>query len=481
MSLGKPRVLTGVRRTSKLPMRARAALLCLALFCAASACGESGRPSADSGTPAPPPTVETDSGSERAVDDAALFSGEVSSSGEIVYRVLAEGAVAPTRGPGAAPGNDCPVDLVAEERSFVAAMDVVADSVFQLFLDPPGVDEPRTGTAFYIGDEQFLTAEHLVRTDRTVRLVNGDRAIEAEVVASSSAADVALLAARDREAVAELRALTFGDTTDLRPGQEVASVGYPLMVVSEPSITRGIVSRVYNDPELGMVMQTDASINIGSSGGPIIDTCGNVVGMTVAKWYEQGVEGIAWAVLETTLRSALIDLRGQSAVVGDGAGSGATADSGMGLTTDPENDLPLVLDSLGEAVPAPQHYLLSAIDGLLRFYLTTTNLIIEQYNNGLVDQARAELEFRELAADAGSQYELLLADDYDLRADGASCDLARLAYADAVESAGFRALSLAEQLSDYAGQHESQGAAWRSIAESAHEAVSHAADCGSGR
>ena len=161
------------------------------------------------------------------------------------------------------------------------------------------------GTAFYIGDDEWLTAAHVVGSQTSVTLHRDGTTITAEIVSSDAGADLALL----RASVDGIAPLRFGSVSGVIPGQELFAVGYPVMLASQPSVTRGVLSRLETDPALGDLILTDAAINPGNSGGPLLDECGKVVALVVAKFVREDVEGISYAVAESTLRQRLPDLR----------------------------------------------------------------------------------------------------------------------------------------------------------------------------
>ena len=66
-----------------------------------------------------------------------------------------------------------------------------------------------------------------------------------------------------------IRPLSFGRVDDMKAGEALFAVGYPLYVASEPSVARGVLSRTEADPSLGTLVATDASLNPGNSGGPL--------------------------------------------------------------------------------------------------------------------------------------------------------------------------------------------------------------------
>ena len=173
--------------------------------------------------------------------------------------------------------------------------DAVRDAVFQVHAGG-GI-----GTAFYIGHDEWLTAAHVVEGYSSVTLHNGDMHLDATVLGSDTEADVAVLQA----SAGGIRALSFGRVDDMKAGEALFAVGYPLYVASEPSVARGVLSRMEDDPSLGRLIVTDASLNPGNSGGPLVDACGGVMGMIVAKRVAEDVEGIGYAIAETTLQQLI--------------------------------------------------------------------------------------------------------------------------------------------------------------------------------
>lgn len=161
------------------------------------------------------------------------------------------------------------------------------------------------GTAFHLGiaanRSWWLTAEHVVRGSQTVELTHSGTSYSARVVTADRASDIAVLSTpTGPEATLE-----FGGLSGATPGSPIFSVGYPLYQASTPAVSRGVVSRILDDPELGRVLQTDASANPGNSGGPVLNNCGKVAGMVVSKPAAQGTEGINYSITEYALEAAL--------------------------------------------------------------------------------------------------------------------------------------------------------------------------------
>ena len=152
-------------------------------------------------------------------------------------------------------------------------------------LDPPRDNEgPRqgTGSGFIVDSNGFiLTNYHVIEgADRiTVTLADG-RVFRGTVVGADPAIDVALV--RIPEA-SNLPTAPLGNSDELRAGEWVCAIGNPLGYVH--SVTVGVVSfigRKLFDPSLDDYIQTDAAINFGNSGGPLINARGEVVGINSA-------------------------------------------------------------------------------------------------------------------------------------------------------------------------------------------------------
>jgi serine protease Do len=153
-------------------------------------------------------------------------------------------------------------------------------------LDPTPRDRdgPRQGTgAGFIIDSggAILTNHHVVDgADRiTVRLADG-RELRASTIGSDPDTDIALIQV---ETTAPLPVATLGDSDDLRVGEWVMAIGNPLTY--EHTVTVGVVSflgRKLFDSSLDRYIQTDAAINFGNSGGPLINARGEVIGINSA-------------------------------------------------------------------------------------------------------------------------------------------------------------------------------------------------------
>lgn len=152
-------------------------------------------------------------------------------------------------------------------------------------LAPRDLDTPPrqgAGSGFIIDRAGFiLTNHHVIDAAERISVTLADgRAFRAEVVGTDPAIDVALLKI---EGSPDLPEAPLGNSDELRVGEWVCAIGNPLGYVH--SVTVGVVSfigRKLFDPSLDDYIQTDAAINFGNSGGPLINSRGEVIGINSA-------------------------------------------------------------------------------------------------------------------------------------------------------------------------------------------------------
>ncbi len=154
------------------------------------------------------------------------------------------------------------------------------------FLQRPQRDRdgPRrgAGTGFIIDPGGFILTNHHVidGADRIMVQLTDGRSLKAERVGSDPDTDIALIKIESPEA---LPFATLGDSDRLRVGEWVVAIGNPLAY--EHTVTVGVVSfigRKLFDSSLDRYIQTDAAINFGNSGGPLINIRGEVIGINAA-------------------------------------------------------------------------------------------------------------------------------------------------------------------------------------------------------
>jgi serine protease Do len=132
------------------------------------------------------------------------------------------------------------------------------------------------GTGFVVrADGRIATNHHVIEGAPEATVTIGDKEYrDVRVVASDAKHDLAVLAIDARD----LPVLTLGDSNEVHPGQEVVAIGHPLGLGN--TISDGLVSGVRNlGPELRL-LQVSAPISSGSSGGPLLDEQGRVIGIS---------------------------------------------------------------------------------------------------------------------------------------------------------------------------------------------------------
>jgi serine protease Do len=180
-------------------------------------------------------------------------------------------------------------------------------------LDPHGLPRDGAGSGFIIEpDGHILTNHHVVdRADRIVVKLSDGRTFRARVVGADPATDIALIKV---DAGAPLPVAPLGDSTSLRVGEWVCAIGNPLAF--EHTVTVGVVSylgRKLFDASLDDYIQTDAAINFGNSGGPLINARGEVIGINAAISWRASNIGFAIPINQASAILAQLKARGRVA------------------------------------------------------------------------------------------------------------------------------------------------------------------------
>jgi len=177
-----------------------------------------------------------------------------------------------------------PRDIIQTRVNVAEVADYVAPSVVTISADVNGGTSLGTGVIIST-DGEILTNAHVVEnaTEIRVRLAGETEPRRVSLLAADRGNDLALL----RMSGDGFEAATFADPGSIRLGDEVVAIGFALGLDGEPSVTLGIVSALnrsigQSDVFLDGLIQTDAAISSGNSGGPLVNAAGEVVGINTA-------------------------------------------------------------------------------------------------------------------------------------------------------------------------------------------------------
>jgi S1-C subfamily serine protease len=207
-------------------------------------------------------------------------------------------------------------DEVLNVRIYRQASPAVANILtkateYDFFMDPVPVEG--AGSGFVIDPRGYiLTNFHVVKEAQSIEVVLGDQSrYPAKFIGADQRNDVALVKIDPKGK--QLAALPLGDSSVLQVGQKVLAIGNPFGFQS--TLTTGVVSAIGRTVQTSQetfideAIQTDAAINRGNSGGPLINTHGEVIGINSAIYTPTGTTaGIGFAIPINTAKAIAHDL-----------------------------------------------------------------------------------------------------------------------------------------------------------------------------
>jgi len=183
-------------------------------------------------------------------------------------------------------------------------------------------DGSSSGTGVVLSRNGYLvTNSHVVEdADRISVLFTDGRQLEARVVGADAISDLAVLWVDAKN----LEPAQFGSSDSLRVGDLAVAIGDPLGIEFRGTMTDGIISAINRDVTSGgrtmTLIQTNAALNSGNSGGPLLNCYGQVIGINTLKigafTDSAGVEGIGFAIPSTTVKEIVDQLIAQGYVSG---------------------------------------------------------------------------------------------------------------------------------------------------------------------
>ncbi len=190
----------------------------------------------------------------------------------------------------------------------------VTSTVYQTSFFFEQVPVKEMGSGFLInGDGQILTNNHVISGSSQIEVTLPDQSqYKARILVRDRANDLALIKIEPRK---KLPYLMLGDSDRLQVGQKVLAIGNPFGFL-QGTLTVGVVSSLArtikneNGENLEGIIQTDAAINSGNSGGPLLDSSGSVVAINTAIYSQTGGNvGIGFAMPINRAKAMLDDYR----------------------------------------------------------------------------------------------------------------------------------------------------------------------------
>lgn len=179
-----------------------------------------------------------------------------------------------------------------------------------------------TGTGVILSGQGYVvTNYHVIEDAAKVEVqLTDDRVCSARIVGSDPASDLAVL----QISAEGLVSAEFGNSDVLRVGDAVVAIGDPLGVEYRGTMTNGIISAINRNMNVNgrsmNLIQTNAALNSGNSGGPLINSIGQVIGINTIKvgafTDSAGVEGIGFAIPSTTVQDIVEQIIQQGYVSG---------------------------------------------------------------------------------------------------------------------------------------------------------------------
>lgn len=197
------------------------------------------------------------------------------------------------------------------EEAMEDAIDKVYDSVLCIEVLNDNGDTLSTGTGFvYVKDDKYgyvLTNAHVVSGGSNIQAtLSNNKVVKLTILGTDSYTDLAVLRMDSKDV---LQVASIGTSENMEVGNTVFTVGSPMGATYAGTVTKGILSGkdrlvetstsnnlLNSESYIVKVLQTDAAISPGNSGGPLVNLAGDVIGITSLKLVDEEVEGMGFAI-----------------------------------------------------------------------------------------------------------------------------------------------------------------------------------------
>ncbi len=313
------------------------------------------------------------------------------------------------------------------------------ETLYQTFFGTTTYPTQSSGSGIIVGENDteilIATNNHVIDNANTISVqFVDDTSIDALVKGTDTTNDLAVIAVRKDDMSAEtLAAIAYaelGDSDALVIGEGVVAVGNPLGFGQ--SVTDGIVSALNrkvtaSDGTVSYMIQTNAAINPGNSGGALVNMQGQVIGINSAKYSDESVEGMGFAIPINTALPILEDLMARTTrtVVDDAAKAGYLGISPKDVTSVMSQSygwpIGVYVDSITEGSAAEKGGMLkgdiitkfdgetvssiSAFRKLLSYYEAgeTITIIVQRYERGAFEEISLQVTLDTKPTDASEQ------------------------------------------------------------------------------
>ncbi len=381
------------RRTKIISLSACALLVCVALGVAlwqiTVQLKNLSSQTADGGSSAVIVIPNGDSGTDSGESDGGSVYDDYQEYFEAYYSTSSEITI-----PAAETGTGVTLTLAeaqGEELSLQDIYDLVSPAVVGITAYIEGYEYSYGTGVVFTADGYIITNTHVLEgcDAATVKFSDGTE-YEALLVGSDESSDIAVLYI-DGE---NLPYAEFGDSDALRVGDQAIAIGNPLGETYSGTMTNGIISAInrnitYNGHTMTL-LQTNAALNEGNSGGPLINAYGQVVGITnmkIMSTYYSTVEGIGFAIPSSVVKEVADQLIEYGVVLGEptiGIVAGSVSAEAMELYNLPEgiyvSEVSEGSDALEKGLQAGD--VITAVNGEAVTSVADVNLIKEGYEVG---------------------------------------------------------------------------------------------------